>query len=72
MELRTGLLAFREVNVEEPGNRHYIVMIAFGMRSIEAVFRGVTKIEFWVRRSTGAVFIAAGIYYAVVYIFEAF
>ena len=23
-ELRTGLLAFREVNVEEPGNRHFI------------------------------------------------
>ena len=55
-KLLTGILlvfvvasiGFREVNVEEPGNRHYIVMIAFGMRSIEAVFRGVTRIELWV------------------------
>jgi cytochrome c biogenesis protein CcdA len=48
----------------------FAVMIAFGMRSIEAVFRGVTRVELWVRRITGAVFIAAGIYYAAVYIFE--
>jgi cytochrome c biogenesis protein CcdA len=48
----------------------FAVMIAFGMRSIEAVFRGVTRIEPWVRRITGAVFIVAGIYYAAVYIFE--
>jgi len=48
----------------------FAVMIAFGMRSIEAVFRGVTRVERWVRRITGAVFIVAGIYYAAVYIFE--
>jgi threonine/homoserine/homoserine lactone efflux protein len=48
----------------------FAVMIAFGMRSIEAVFRGVTRVEPWVRRITGAVFIVAGIYYAAVYIFE--
>ena len=48
----------------------FAVMIAFGMRSIEAVFRGVTRVELWVRRVTGAVFIVAGIYYAAVYIFE--
>lgn len=48
----------------------FAVMIAFGMRSIEAVFRGVTRVELWVRRVTGAVFVAAGIYYAAVYIFE--
>lgn len=48
----------------------FAVMIAFGMRSIEAVFRGVTRVERWARRVTGAVFIAAGIYYAAVYIFE--
>jgi cytochrome c-type biogenesis protein len=50
----------------------FAVMIAFGMRSIEAVFRGVTRIELWVRRITGAVFIVAGLYYSAVYIFEAF
>ena len=49
----------------------FAVMIAFGMRSIEAAFRGVTRIERWVRRTAGAVFIVAGIYYAAVYIFEA-
>ena len=38
----------------------FAVMIAFGMRSIEAVFRGVTRVELWVRRITGAVFIVAG------------
>ena len=48
----------------------FAVVIAFGMRSIEAVFRGVTQVELWVRRITGAVFIVAGIYYAAVYIFE--
>ncbi|RJP19869.1 MAG: sulfite exporter TauE/SafE family protein, partial [Deltaproteobacteria bacterium] len=48
----------------------FAVMIAFGMRSIEAAFRGVTRIERWVRRTAGAVFIVAGIYYAAVYIFE--
>ena len=49
----------------------FAVMIAFGMRSIEAVFRGVTRAELWVRRITGAVFIVAGLYYSAVYIFEA-
>jgi cytochrome c-type biogenesis protein len=49
----------------------FAVMIAFGMRSIEAVFRGVTRIELWVRRITGAIFIIAGLYYSAVYIFEA-
>jgi cytochrome c-type biogenesis protein len=46
------------------------VMIAFGMRSLEAVFRGVTRAELWTRRITGAVFIVVGLYYAAVSIFE--
>jgi cytochrome c biogenesis protein CcdA len=48
----------------------FAVMIAFGMRSLEAVFRGVTRVELWARRITGAVFIVAGMYYAAVFIFE--
>lgn len=48
----------------------FAVMIAFGMRSIEAVFRGVTRVEPWVRRITGVIFIVAGLYYTAVYIFE--
>jgi len=48
----------------------FAVMIAFGVRSVEAVFRGVTRVELWVRRITGAVFLVAGLYYTAVYIFE--
>ncbi|GAB4231805.1 MAG: aromatic aminobenezylarsenical efflux permease ArsG family transporter [Deltaproteobacteria bacterium] len=48
----------------------FAVMIAFGVRSIEAVFRGVTRVELWVRWITGAVFLVAGLYYSAVYIFE--
>ena len=48
----------------------FAVMIAFGMRSIEAVFRGVARVERWVRRITGAVFIVSGLYYCAVYVFE--
>jgi len=48
----------------------FAVMIAFGMRSVEAAFRGVSRVEPWVRRFTGVLFIVAGIYYAAVHIFE--
>jgi len=30
----------------------------------------VTRVELWVRRITGALFIVAGLYYSAVYIFE--
>jgi cytochrome c-type biogenesis protein len=48
----------------------FVVLIALGMRSLEAVFRGVTRLELWARRITGAVFVIAGIYCTAVYIFE--
>jgi cytochrome c biogenesis protein CcdA len=47
----------------------FAFMIAFGMRSLDAVFRGITRFELWARRFTGAVFIVVGLYYSVVYIF---
>jgi cytochrome c-type biogenesis protein len=48
----------------------FAVMIAFGMRTVEAAFRGVRRVEPWARGITGAFFIVAGIYYAAVHIFE--
>ena len=46
------------------------MMIAFGAKSIEALFRKLTRVELWARRITGAIFIAVGVYYSLVYIFE--
>jgi cytochrome c biogenesis protein CcdA len=45
-------------------------MIALSAKSIGTLFEKVTRLELWARRITGAVFIAAGIYYALIYIFE--
>ena len=45
-------------------------LIAFGAKSIEMHFQQVTRAEWWARRLTGLVFILAGIYYTLVYIFE--
>jgi cytochrome c biogenesis protein CcdA len=48
----------------------FALMIALGAKSIGSLFQKVTRVELWARRITGAVFIAAGIYYTLVYIFE--
>lgn len=48
----------------------FAMMIALGARSIGALFQKLTRVELWARRSTGAIFIAVGIYYSLVYIFE--
>lgn len=48
----------------------FAVMIALGARSLGALFRKVTRVELWARRITGAIFIAAGIYYVLAHIFE--
>jgi len=48
----------------------FAVMISFGMRSLKTVLRGVTRFELWGRRITGVIFIAVGIYYSLVHIFE--
>jgi cytochrome c-type biogenesis protein len=46
------------------------MMVAFGAKSIGALFHRISRAELWARRLTGAVFILAGIYYMLVYIFE--
>ena len=48
----------------------FAMMIAFGAKSISALYRKLTRAELWARRITGAIFIAAGVYYSLAYIFE--
>jgi threonine/homoserine/homoserine lactone efflux protein len=48
----------------------FAMMIAQGAKSIGTLFRQLTRVELWARRVTGAIFIAAGIYYVLGYIFE--
>lgn len=48
----------------------FALMIALGARSIGTLFRKLARAELWARRITGAIFIAAGIYYVLAYIFE--
>ena len=48
----------------------FAMMIAFGAKSISALYRKLTRVEFWARRVTGAIFIAVGVYYSLRYIFE--
>lgn len=48
----------------------FALMIALSAKSISMLFQKVTRVELWARRVTGAVFIAAGVYYTLDYIFE--
>jgi cytochrome c biogenesis protein CcdA len=48
----------------------FAMMIAFGAKSISALYQKLTRVEFWARRVTGAIFIAVGVYYSLIYIFE--
>ncbi len=45
------------------------LVTALGIRSIGAVFRGMTTFEKWARPVTGIVFVLAGIYLSLVYVF---
>ena len=47
----------------------FAVMLAVGMRSIEAVFRGVTRLNCGPQNHR-ILFIVVGLYYSAVYIFE--
>ena len=48
----------------------FAVPVALGTRSVGSLFDKVTAVERWVRWVTGAAFIAAGIYFSLVYIFH--
>ena len=47
-------------------------LLAAGSQSVSRVFNRLTGLEKWARRATGAVFVAAGIYYTLVHLFRAF
>ena len=42
---------------------------AVGLKNINRLFHGVTRIEYWVRKATAIVMILAGIYYVMAHIF---
>ncbi len=47
----------------------FAVLIAFGANRIGKTYNRMAAFEYWARRTTGLVFIAAGIYYSLTYIF---
>ena len=47
----------------------FAVLVAFGARSVAAAFNKLTRVEYWVRRITGIIFILVGVYYSLTYIF---
>jgi cytochrome c-type biogenesis protein len=48
----------------------FAVLIALGAQSVGKAFRALAKIEWWTRRIAGGLFLAAGIYYALAFLFE--
>ncbi|MFH1148362.1 MAG: aromatic aminobenezylarsenical efflux permease ArsG family transporter [Pseudomonadota bacterium] len=47
----------------------FAVLLAFGARSVAAAFNRLTKVEWWIRRITGVIFILVGVYYSFTYVF---
>jgi cytochrome c biogenesis protein CcdA len=47
----------------------FAVIIAFGFEGIGKAFQNTVKLELWVKRITGALFIMIGIYYVLTHIF---
>jgi len=47
----------------------FAFILAFGANRIGRAYDSLVSFEFWARRITGAIFIAAGIYYSLIYIF---
>ncbi|MFH1830619.1 MAG: aromatic aminobenezylarsenical efflux permease ArsG family transporter [Pseudomonadota bacterium] len=47
----------------------FAVLLAFGAHWVGKAFHKVSRVEVWLRRATGVIFIGVGIYLAIVYIF---
>jgi len=47
----------------------FALLLAFSARSLGKVFDAITRVEVWLRRTAGVVFIGAGIYFCLIYIF---
>jgi len=50
----------------------FALAIAFGVKSVAQAFDKLTKVELWVRRITGTIFILIGIYFCLRFIFVLF
>lgn len=48
----------------------FAALIAFASQRLGSAFNRLTQIERWVRRITGLVFVLAGIYYSLLYVYE--
>ncbi len=48
----------------------FALLIAFASQRLGSAFNRLAQIERWVRRITGAIFILAGFYYSLVYVYE--
>ena len=47
----------------------FALLLAFGSRQVGKAFNALSAIDLWARRITGAIFIGAGIWFSLVYIF---
>lgn len=47
----------------------FAILIAFGFAGIDKMFQNTVKVELWIRRATGVLFIMIGIYYILTHIF---
>jgi cytochrome c biogenesis protein CcdA len=50
----------------------FAILVAFGAQSLGRAFNKLTRIEWWARRVTGAVFVVCGVYYSLTFIFGVF
>lgn len=48
----------------------FALLIAFASQRLSAAFNRLTQIELWVRHLTGVIFVAVGIYYSLLYVYE--
>jgi cytochrome c biogenesis protein CcdA len=45
------------------------ILVAVGIKNIGAIFQKITLYEYWMRKTTGVIFILVGIYYVLTHIF---
>lgn len=50
----------------------FALLIALGVQWVGKVFQKISRVEFWMRRITGGIFVVIGIYLSLVYIFRVF
>jgi cytochrome c biogenesis protein CcdA len=45
------------------------ILLAAGIKNIGSIFKKITRFEYWMRKTTGVIFILVGIYYVLTHIF---